>query len=59
MDQHLPCFKFPLLSCRAHAMTFTNLVKSQEALARCGDVTRSALVIVQTGIIELCLTNGY
>jgi hypothetical protein len=40
-------------------MMFANLLESLEALARCGDVTRTALVIVQTGIIELCLTNGY
>lgn len=59
MDQHPSCCKFLLLSCGANATTFANLLKIQKAFARCSDVTHSPLVIVQTGIIELCLTNGY
>ena len=40
-------------------MILLNPVKGLEAVAPCSDVTGTALVIVHTGIIELCLTNGY
>jgi hypothetical protein len=40
-------------------MILRNPLEVLDAVTSRGDVTGTALVIVQTGIIELCLTNGY